>query len=147
MNTRFIELAGEVNSSMPEYVVGKVIHGLNLRKKSINGSRVLMLGIAYKKNIDDMRESPSVEIMEQVQHHGAVIEYSDPFVPTFPRMRRHHFALTSVELTAESLSSYDCVIIGTHHDAFDYEFILAHADLIVDTRGVYRGKENNVVHA
>ena len=147
VNTRFIELAGEVNSSMPAYVVNKVIHGLNMHKKSINGSRVLMLGIAYKKNVDDMRESPSVEIMEQLQHHGATIEYSDPYVPVFPKMRRYSFKLTSVDLTEESIADYDCIVIGTNHDAFDYRMIEGSAKLIVDTRGMYRGKSVNVVHA
>jgi UDP-N-acetyl-D-glucosamine dehydrogenase len=147
VNTRFIELAGEVNSSMPAYVVNKVIHGLNMHKKSINGSRVLMLGIAYKKNVDDMRESPSVEIMEQLQHHGATIEYSDPYVPVFPKMRRYSFNLTSVDLTEESIADYDCIVIGTNHDAFDYRMIEGSAKLIVDTRGMYRGKSVNVVHA
>lgn len=147
INTRFIELAGEVNSSMPEYVVSKVIQGLNEHKKSINGSRVLVLGIAYKKNVDDMRESPSVEIMEQMQHHGAVVEYSDPYVPVFPKMRRYSFDLNSVDLTADAIAVYDCIVIGTNHDAFDYGMIKQHAKLIVDTRGVYRGEAENIVHA
>ena len=147
INTRFIELAGEVNSAMPEYVVSKVIHGLNGHKKSINGSRVLMLGIAYKKNVDDMRESPSVEIMEQMQHHGAIVEYSDPNVPVFPKMRRYSFDLESVGLSADSIAGYDCIVIGTNHDAFDYDMIQQHAKLVIDTRGVYRGDFDNVVHA
>ena len=147
VNTRFIELAGEVNSSMPAYVVSKVIHGLNMHKKSINGSRVLMLGIAYKKNVDDMRESPSVEIMEQIQHHGATIEYSDPYLPIFPKMRRHSFDLASVELTTKALGSYDCVVIGTNHDAFDYDFIRENARLVIDARGIYRNHYANVIHA
>ena len=147
INTRFIELAGEVNSAMPEYVVSKVIQGLNEHKKSINGSRVLVLGIAYKKNVDDMRESPSVEIMEQMQHHGAIVEYSDPYVPVFPKMRRYSFDLNSVDLTADAIAVYDCIVIGTNHDAFDYGMIKQHAKLVVDTRGVYRGESENIVHA
>ena len=147
INTRFIELAGEVNSAMPEYVVSKVIQGLNGHKKSINGSRVLVLGIAYKKNVDDMRESPSVEIMEQLQHNGAIVEYSDPYLPIFPRMRRYTFDLKSVDLTAVAVAAYDCIIIGTNHDDFDSSMIKQHAKLIVDTRGVYRGESENVVHA
>ena len=147
INTRFIELAGEVNSAMPEYVVNKVIQGLNEHKKSINGSRVLVLGIAYKKNVDDMRESPSVEIMEQMQHHGAIVEYSDPYVPVFPKMRRYSFDLNSVDLTADAIAVYDCIVIGTNHDAFDYGMIKQHAKLVVDTRGVYRGESENIVHA
>jgi UDP-N-acetyl-D-glucosamine dehydrogenase len=147
INTRFIELAGEVNSAMPEYVVNKVMQGLNAHKKSINGSRILMLGIAYKKNVDDMRESPSVEIMEQMQHHGAVVEYSDPHVPVFPKMRRYRFDLNSVQLSDSILADYDCVVIGTNHDAFDYDQLKQHAKLIIDTRGVYRDASENVVNA
>ena len=147
INTRFIELAGEVNSAMPEYVVSKVIQGLNGHRKSINGSKVLVLGIAYKKNVDDMRESPSVEIMEQMQHHGAIVEYSDPFVPVFPKMRRYSFDLNNMDLTTDLIAGYDCIVIGTNHDAFDYGMIKDHAQLIVDTRGAYRGASDNIVHA
>ena len=147
VNTRFIELAGEVNSAMPEYVVSKVVHGLNLHKKAINGSRVLMLGIAYKKNVDDMRESPSVEIMQQMQQQGATVEYSDPYVPVFPKMRRYAFDLQSVDLNAETLKSYDCVVVGANHDDFDYDLIARESALIVDTRGVYKGKHDNVIQA
>ena len=132
---------------MPAYVVSKVVQGLNARKKPINGSRILMLGIAYKKNVDDMRESPSVEIMQQMQQHGALVEYSDPHVPVFPRMRRYRFDLKSVDLTAERLADYDCVVVGTNHDAFDYAMISQHARLIVDTRGVYRGVSDSIVAA
>ena len=147
VNTRFIELAGEVNSSMPEYVVGKVVQGLNGHKKSINGSRILMLGIAYKKNIDDMRESPSVEIMEQMQKCGAVIDYSDPYVPVFPKMRRYNFELSTIELNVKNIKSYDCIVVGTDHKDFDYNLIRENANLIVDTRGIYREPHENVIHA
>jgi len=147
INTRFIELAGEVNSAMPEYVVSKVMQGLNAHKKSINGSKILVLGIAYKKNVDDMRESPSVEIMEQMQQHGAIVDYSDPYVPEFPKMRRYKFDLKSVDLTSDTIAAYDCIVIGTNHDDFDYGMIKQHAKLIVDTRGVYRGESENIVHA
>lgn len=147
INTRFIELAGEVNSYMPEWVVSKVVYGLNRQRKSINGSRVLMLGISYKKNIDDMRESPSVDIMERIRNCGAIVEYSDPFVAVFPEMRRYSFDLSSVVMTPEIIASYDCVIIGTNHDAFDYELILDNAKLIIDARGVYRSHSDRVVHA
>ncbi|MFC1589028.1 nucleotide sugar dehydrogenase [Pseudomonadota bacterium] len=147
INTRFIELAGEVNSNMPEWVVGKVIQGLNDHKKSINGSRILMLGIAYKKNVDDMRESPSVEIMQMMQDVGAVVAYSDNYVPVFPKMRKYSFDLTSVSLDVEAIQQYDCVVVGTNHDDFDYSLIQENAKLIVDARGVYRGHYENVVHA
>jgi UDP-N-acetyl-D-glucosamine dehydrogenase len=147
INTRFIELAGEVNSSMPEYVLNKIVSGLNTQKKAINGSRILMLGIAYKKNIDDMRESPSVEIMQLIQDCGAEIDYSDPYVPVFPKMRRYSFDINSVDLTSYNIQDYDCVVVGTDHVDFDYKMIRENAKLIVDTRGIYRGKYENVVNA
>ncbi len=147
VNTRFIELAGEVNSFMPEYVLNKIVSALNSHKKAINGSRILMLGIAYKKNIDDMRESPSVEIMQLVQDCGADIDYSDPYVPVFPAMRRYSFDMKSIEVSSDNIKSYDCVVVGTDHADFDYEMIRENAKLIVDTRGMYRGKHVNVVSA
>lgn len=147
VHTRFIELAGEVNSSMPEWVIGKVAAALNDRSKAIKGSRVLILGIAYKKNIDDMRESPAVVLMELLRDKGAVIDYSDPHVPVFPKMRKHSFDMSSVGINPESIASYDCVIVATNHDAFDYELIKQHARLIVDTRGVYLQPADNVVKA
>ena len=147
VNTRFIELAGEVNSSMPEYVVNKTALALNDRQRSIKGSKVLVLGIAYKKNVDDMRESPSVEVMELLRNLGAEISYSDPHVPVFPKMREHKFDLKSVPLTAESIASYDCVVLTTDHDKFDYDLLKQHAKLIVDTRGKYSGKHDNIVKA
>ena len=147
VNTRFIELAGEVNSSMPEYVVNKIALALNDRQRSIKGSKVLVLGIAYKKNVDDMRESPSVEVMELLRDLGAEISYSDPHVPVFPKMREHKFDLKSVPLTAESIASYDCVVLTTDHDKFDYDLLKQHAKLIVDTRGKYSGKHDNIVRA
>ena len=147
VNTRFIELAGEVNSSMPEYVVNKTALALNDHQRSIKGSKVLVLGIAYKKNVDDMRESPSVEVMELLRDLGAEISYSDPHVPVFPKMREHKFDLKSVPLTAESIASYDCVVLTTDHDKFDYDLQKQHAKLIVDTRGKYSGKHDNIVKA
>ena len=147
VNTRFIELAGEVNSSMPEYVVNKTALALNDHQRSIKGSKVLVLGIAYKKNVDDMRESPSVEVMELLRDLGAEISYSDPHVPVFPKMREHKFDLKSVPLTAESIASYDCVVLTTDHDKFDYDLLKQHAKLIVDTRGKYSGKHDNIVKA
>jgi UDP-N-acetyl-D-glucosamine dehydrogenase len=147
LHTRFIELAGEVNSAMPDYVVAKVTDALNKRKKSVNGSKVLVLGIAYKKNVDDMRESPSVHIMEKLRDLGALVSYSDPHVPTFPNMREFHFELSSVTLTDETIASYDCVIVSTDHDRFDYVRIKTSAKLIVDTRGRYLNFESNVVKA
>ena len=147
LNTRFIELAGEVNSAMPTWVVGKLVDALNDRHKSVNGSKILVLGIAYKKNVDDMRESPSVEIMEILRNKGAIISYSDPHVPVFPRMRQHVFNLTSLPITKESLNSFDAVIVATNHDKFDYELISKNANLIIDTRGVYNDCFGNIVKA
>lgn len=147
INTQFIELAGEINRDMPEWVVGKIVDALNDRQKSLKGSRVLALGIAYKRDVDDMRESPSVAVMEILRARGVQIEYSDPMVPAFPKMREHHFDLKSVPLTPERIASYDCVALLTDHSAFDYEMIAKHASLIVDTRGKYREPLGNVVKA
>jgi len=135
MHTRFIELAGEINTAMPAYVVQKTADALNEAGKPLKGSRVLVLGIAYKKNVDDMRESPSVELMELFQAKGADVQYSDPFFPDFPRMRKHAFQLSSVPLSESSLSSFDAVVLATDHDGFDYPLIQAHSQLLIDTRG------------
>lgn len=147
MHTRFIELAGEINQAMPEYVFGKLVKALNDRQMSVKGAHILMLGIAYKKNVDDMRESPSVLMMELVKSAGGEIHYSDPHVPVFPVMREHKFDLKSVDLTAEALNNFDAVILATNHDAFDYEFILDHSKLIVDSRGVYKNSHEKIVKA
>jgi UDP-N-acetyl-D-glucosamine dehydrogenase len=147
VHTRFIELAGEVNSSMPDYVVAKVASALNLAKKAINGSKILVLGIAYKKNVDDMRESPSVLLMEKLRDLGADIAYSDPHIPVFPVIRKYTFKLTSVQITPENLSVYDCVLIATDHDKFDYGLIKENAKLIVDSRGRYLAVTDNIVKA
>ena len=147
VNTRFIELAGEVNSAMPDYVVNKAVLALNDRQRAIKGSKVLVLGIAYKKNVDDMRESPSVQVMERLRDLGAEVSYSDPHVPVFPKMREHTFDLQSVPLTAETVADYDCVILTTDHDKFDYNLLAEHAKLIIDTRGKYAGRRANVVKA
>lgn len=147
LHTRFIELSGEVNKAMPEYVLGKLMDGLNQSGKALKGSKVLILGIAYKKNVDDMRESPSVEIMELVEAKGAVVAYSDPHVPVFPKMREHHFDLVSEELSAANITSFDAVVLATDHDKFDYELISRHSRLLVDTRGKYRGAEAHIIKA
>jgi len=147
LHTRFIELSGEVNQAMPEYVLNKLMDGLNDSGKALKGSRVLVLGIAYKKNVDDMRESPSVEIMELIEAKGGVIAYSDPHVPVFPKMREHHFKLNSEALTPETLASFDAVVLATDHDKFDYELIKQHAKLIVDSRGKYRAPAPHIIKA
>ncbi len=147
LNTRFIELSGEVNRAMPEYVVNKLIDGLNENGKALKNSRVLILGIAYKKNVDDMRESPSVKIMELIEAKGAKVDYSDPHVPIFPKMREHHFELASVELNVESLASFDAVVLATDHDCFDFELIKQHAQLIIDSRGTFRESHSHIIKA
>jgi UDP-N-acetyl-D-glucosamine dehydrogenase len=141
VNTRFIELAGEVNSYMPQWVVGKISEALNSVAKSVKDSKVLVLGIAYKKNVDDIRESPSVEIMQQLSEQGALVEYCDPYFPVFPHMKRYSFELHSKELSAELLREFDCVVVGTDHDLFDYDTVFRESRLVVDTRG--RAKESN----
>ena len=147
INTRFIELAGEINHYMPQWVVGKVMDALNDRGKALKGSRILVLGLAYKKNIDDTRESPAVEIMDLLQDKGAEVAYSDPHVPKFPRKRNYHFDLQSVALTPESIASYDCLVLATDHDGFDYQQLVQHARLVVDTRGRLGVGRANVVAA
>ena len=147
LHTRFIELAGEINSAMPEWVMGKITDALNHHHKAVKGVKMLILGIAYKKNVDDMRESPAVKLMELLRDKGADIAYSDPHVPVFPKMREHHFDLCSVPLAPEVLAGYDCVVVTTDHAAFDYDMIQQHAKLIVDTRGVYPKPTANVIKA
>lgn len=137
--TRFIELAGEVNHAMPQYVVQRVAGALNDRGRSVRGSRILVIGLAYKPNVDDVRESPSFELIEQLQALGAEVDYHDPHVPSTHKMRRHDLGMTSVPLTPASLARYDCVLIATHHAACDWKMVREHARLIVDTRGVMRG--------
>ncbi|HUE45520.1 MAG TPA: nucleotide sugar dehydrogenase [Aestuariivirgaceae bacterium] len=147
INTRFIELAGEINSAMPAWVVQKVVRALNDVAKPVRGSRIMVLGVAYKKNVNDSRETPAAEIMSQLMELGAEVGYSDPFVPVFPAMRKHDFDLASLEITAETLRAQDCVILVTDHDAFDYELIGRNAPLVVDTRGRFRPRPANVIFA
>lgn len=146
LHTRFIELAGEINASMPQYVVDKTVRALNEAGKSLKGAKILALGIAYKRDVDDMRESPSVFVMELLRDWGADVAYSDPNVPVFPEMREHDFDLSSVDLTPESLSNYDAVILLTDHTDFDYDMIREHAPILVDTRGKFRS-DTRVVRA
>lgn len=147
LHTRFIELAGEVNTAMPEWVVGKLVDGLNDHGKAVKGSKILILGIAYKKNVDDMRESPSVELMEILRDKGAVVEYSDPHVPCFPKLREHSFDLSSVTLSEDVLASYDAVLLATNHKKFDYELIAKKSQLLIDTRGHFRRQTKNLIKA
>lgn len=134
VSTKFIELAGEINTSMPNYVVSKVMDALNDHGKSLKGSRILILGVAYKKDIDDMRESPSIRLIEILSHKGADVRYNDPFVPVFPRLKGHSIDLKSVELGEQMLKEFDAVIIATDHSAYDYKWIAEHSNLVIDTR-------------
>lgn len=136
--TRFIELAGEVNTRMPEWVVERVLLALNEEGKSLRGSRVLVLGLAYKANIDDTRESPSFELIERLRALGAEVDYSDPHIPRTVPVRKHDLGMRSVELTEDSVANYDAVLIATAHAAFDYPLIASAAKLIVDTRDAMR---------
>ncbi|MBA3315230.1 MAG: nucleotide sugar dehydrogenase, partial [Planctomycetaceae bacterium] len=140
LTTRFIELAGEVNHRMPEYVISRLGEFLNDLGKPIRGSKILILGLAYKKDVDDPRESPSFELIELLLQRGAVISYNDPHVPVSPKMR-HHPALPemkSVELTPERLGEQDCVLIATDHTSVDYADVVRHANLVIDTRNATR---------
>ena len=136
--TRFIELAGEVNTRMPEYVVEKTMDALNMRKKALAKSTVLILGVAYKKDIDDLRESPALEVIRLLQKKGARVMYHDPFSETLPPIRKGTIDLKSEELTAGLLHKVDCVIITTAHSSYDYDWIVKHAPLIIDTRNATR---------
>lgn len=138
VHTRFIELAGEVNTAMPHLVCDRVAVALNDRCKALKGSAVLVLGAAYKPDVDDCRESPAVELMELLQERGAVVSYHDPHVPVLPPLRGHTIRMESCPLTPATLSSQDCVLIATDHKVFDWEFVLRHAALVVDTRGATR---------
>jgi UDP-N-acetyl-D-glucosamine dehydrogenase len=133
--TRFIDLASEINSSMPDFVVEKISHALNEERKAVNGSRVLVIGVAYKKNIDDMRESPALDVIRLLEERGAVVEYHDPFVASY---REEGHERRSVELTDDVLASADAVVIVTDHSAVDYQRIVQHAGLVVDTRNATR---------
>lgn len=140
MNTRFIELAGEVNTAMPAYVVSKVADALNDAGRAVRGSKVAILGMAYKKDVDDPRESPGFELMDLLRKKGADVSYNDPHIPALPPMRHYpHLAMTSTPLTPEFLAAQDCVLIATDHTAYDYADIVRHARLVVDTRNATKG--------
>lgn len=146
MSTRFIELAGEVNSKMPEYVVSRLMEFLNDEGKAVRGSRIALLGMAYKKDVDDPRESPSFELLDLLRRRGAVVTYNDPHVPKLPKMRHHDVPeMSSMPLTPAYLAGQDCVLIATDHSAYDYAFIVKHARMVLDTRNatksVVEGRE------
>ena len=145
-STRFIQLAGEVNTSIPYYVVERIAAALNDRAKSVRGSKILVLGVAYKKDVDDVRESPALEIMELLQHKGAMRSYNDPYILRLHKMRAYEFShMSSLELTGDVLKSHDLALITTDHTNFDYQRIVDHSQLVIDTRNatrkVTRGRE------
>ena len=142
MHTRFIELAGEINSSMPDYVVNQTSNSLNNHGKPLKNSKILILGISYKKNIDDLRESPSLEIIDLLIRKEALVSYCDPFFEFLPTTRRFKFDLKGVELTKENLIKADAVILAADHDIFDYELIKRFSKLIIDTRGRFIPSDN-----
>jgi UDP-N-acetyl-D-glucosamine dehydrogenase len=137
INTKFIELAGEINTFMPYYVVERASEVLNKFKKSLNGSRILILGASYKKDIDDMRESPSLKLIEILREKGAKVDYNDPYVPKLPKTRRYQYDMVSVELSKNTLSKYDLVLLSTDHSTYNYKFITSASKLILDTRNAF----------
>jgi UDP-N-acetyl-D-glucosamine dehydrogenase len=147
MSTRFIELAGEINTSMPSFVVAKVADALNDRGKPVKGSKICLLGMAYKKDVDDPRESPGFELMDSLLNKGAVVTYNDPHIPVLPSARHYpHLKMASQELTADYLRSQDCVLIVTDHSAYDWASIVEHSLLVVDTRNATRNVRGNQAH-
>jgi UDP-N-acetyl-D-glucosamine dehydrogenase len=137
--TRFIELAGEINTAMPYHVVDSVAAALNERRKSLKGSKILILGVAYKKDVDDLRESPALKLLQLLTDRGAQLDYNDPYFPSLFKMRHYDFSqMRSMALSPERLASYDCVLIATDHTSYDYEAIVRDAQLVVDTRNATR---------
>jgi len=147
LTTKFIELAGEINANMPSWVVSKVVDTVNDLGKSISKSKILVLGVAYKKNVGDLRESPAIEIIEILIKKGANIEYSDPFVTDLKAIKNSSFNTNSIDLTEQSIANKDVVIITTDHDQFDLEFVQQNALKIIDTRGAYKESFSNVIRA
>jgi len=146
--TRFIELAGEINTGMPTYVVHKTTEALNDLEKSVKGSAILILGVAYKPDIDDLRESPSLELIELFKEMGATVDYNDPFIPEIKEMRHYRMVMKSISLREDTLKQYDVVVIATAHAAYDYQWLFDHASLIVDTRNAMKDfKDKKVIKA
>jgi UDP-N-acetyl-D-glucosamine dehydrogenase len=139
MATRFIELAGEINTNMPHYVINRTMDAMNERRKSLKGSKVLVLGLAYKKDIDDLRESPSTELIELLIKKGAKVDYNDPYIPKTHRQRRHDLRMTSKKLSERMLAGYDVVLISTNHSCYDYEWVVKNSKLVIDTRNATSG--------
>ena len=144
LNTRFIELAGEINRSMPAYVIDKINEALNGFGKSISGSKILILGLSYKKNVDDLRESPSLELISILKQKGAQINYCDPFFESIPLTRKFVFKIKGKKLTKSLLNDSDVVVLATDHDSFDYDLIAKESKIIVDTRGKFRNSKKTI---
>src|SRR5256714_1059014 len=148
--SRFIELAGELNRSLPDYVMHLTGLALDERGQAVKGAKILVLGLAYKPDVDDVRESPSLELIEKLEHLGARVDYNDPHVPATHTMRRHDLKMESVAMTPDTLRTYDCVLIATHHSAYDWQLVADHAPLIVDTRNAMKnvkGPRDHIVAA
>lgn len=141
--TRFIELAGQINTMMPEYVVSRIIEALNEQGKPLKAARVLILGAAYKKDVDDLRESPSLRLIELLLKRGADVRYNDPYIPKLPPTRKYQYEMSSIPITKEVLAETDCVLIATNHTSYDYDVIVRHAPLVVDTRNATRYVTHN----
>jgi UDP-N-acetyl-D-glucosamine dehydrogenase len=149
-SAKFIELAGQINTSMPEYVMEKVVRAINDAGKSIKGAKVLVLGLAYKKDVDDLRESPSVTLIEMLKNRGAKVAYNDPYILKTHRQREHDLRMVSKKLDEKMLKTYDCVLIATDHSCYDYDFIVRHASLVVDSRNAcakVKAGRNKIVKA
>ncbi|MBI2374156.1 MAG: nucleotide sugar dehydrogenase [Deltaproteobacteria bacterium] len=144
--TRFIELAGEINTNMPYSVLDGLVYALGEKRVPLNGAKVLVLGVAYKKNVDDMRESPALKIIDLLQKYDVEVDYHDPFIPRIPRTRKYDLGLESVSLSPEAVAAHDCVLVLTDHDSVDYEMVSRHAKLVVDTRNAMKrvARKDNV---
>ena len=149
IHTRFIETAGDINSGMPDYVCAKLMQSLNTVGKSVNGSRVLLLGLAYKKNVDDCRESPCIELFRKLRNLGSDVGYSDPYILSYRLLSKDDCEETfeSIQINSETIAGFDAVVVGTDHDLFDWQLIKDSAKLIIDTRGVYSIEHSNVLRA
>ena len=147
VDTRFIELAGEINTSMPEWVIEKMKSALNDKGLNPKNATILVLGVAYKKNVDDLRESPALDIIEKLLDQDMCVDYHDPFLPSLPKTRKYNLKLDSIDLTLENVKKYDCILLITDHDNVDYELLIESGKLIIDTRGRLRGDYKNVIPA
>jgi UDP-N-acetyl-D-glucosamine dehydrogenase len=147
--TRFIELAGEINTNMPDYVISKICDGLNKHRKCLNGSRILVLGVAYKKDTDDIRESPGIKIINILKNNNALVEYHDPYVKSFSGLRHYpNLTMRSISLNEKNIKNYDCVVIITDHSSLDYKWIVENSTLVIDTRNATKGiKSNKIIKA